>query len=161
MGPTRFLLFFVFTLTICGPTLEANSDTRRFQQMLFQASQNSSLTPFHLKLSAAETYPSNPQENKAEIEIWWAARDKWRREIKSPLFSQTAVHNGARYTESNSADYLPFWIHEPIEESTDPRIGVHHSVCFNTDGMKHFSAERRQKRGNDSAFQIRRSLVMK
>jgi len=49
-----------------------------------------------------------------------AAPDKWRREIKSPAFSQTAVQNGSKYYESNSSDYLPFWIHELVQESVDP-----------------------------------------
>ena len=167
MGPLKSLFFFAFTFTISGLSLEANSD--HFQELLLQASQRSSLTsagsiPFHLKLTAAETYPIDPQNNKAEIEIWWAAPDQWRREIKSPSFSQTAVQNGAHYYESNSTDYLPFWIHELVQESLDPipieqlknenveinrsncaewesnytaesdQIGVHHSICFNPDG---------------------------
>jgi TonB family protein len=169
MPRLKWSAFFVVALTISGLTLSASSDSNQFQQFLLKASQISCLTspdsvPFHLKLSASETHPMDPKNNKAEIEIWWAAPDKWRREIKSPPFSQTAVRNGTHYYESNTADYLPFWIHELIQESTDPvpieqlknepvelnrancgewesnytaesdQIGVHHSVCFNADG---------------------------
>ena len=169
MPHPKWSLFSVVALTISALSLSANSDSSQFQQSLLKASQMSSLTlldsiPFHLKLSASETYSIDPQNNKAEIEIWWAAPDKWRREIKSPPFSQTAVRNGTLYYESNTTDYLPFWIHELIQESTDPvpveqlknepvelnrancgewesnytaeseQIGVHHSICFNTDG---------------------------
>src|SRR5437660_12393696 len=125
MPRLKWSLFFVVALTISALTLSANSDSNQFQQSLLKASQISSLTspdsiPFHLKLSASETYSIDPQNNKAEIEIWWAAPDKWRREIKSPSFSQTAVRNGTHYYESNTTDYLPSWIHELIQESTDP-----------------------------------------
>jgi hypothetical protein len=164
----KFIFFLACAFTIFGPSLEADLESNRFQQLLLQTSQRSSLIssgsiPFHLKLTAAETYPIDPENNKAEIEIWWAAPDKWRREIKSPSFSQTAVQNGAQYSESNSTDYLPFWIHELVQESVDPvpeqlknenveingsncaeweshytaesdQIGVRHSVCFNPDG---------------------------
>jgi hypothetical protein len=82
----KCLLFFFFALAISVRTLNAGPDTNQFQQLLLKASQISSLTspssvPFHLKLSASETYAIDPQNNKAEIEIWWAARNKWRREI--------------------------------------------------------------------------------
>jgi len=84
--------------------------------------------------------------------------------VKSSVFSQTAIQDGQRYYESNSSDYLPWWLHELIQESVDPvpvgelkdedveisnrgcasweteyskegeKIGVHNSVCFNGDG---------------------------
>lgn len=166
---SRLVRFFAFALTLCGSHLVADGDTDQFQNLLLKASKESSLVapgarPFHLKVSAAETYKIDPENNKAEIEIWWAGPDKWRQEIKSPRFSQTAVQNGAQYYESNSSDYLPFWIHELVQEVTDPvpveqlknenvemnrggcaewesnytagpdQIGVHHTVCFNADG---------------------------
>ena len=149
----------------CSSTL-ASAD--EFQDALAKAARTSTLIgpgakPFHLKLSAADTRGNSP-EFKAELELWWAAPDKWRRELKSPVFTQTAVQNVERYSETNFSDYLPFWLQELIQESVDPipeaqlkdvdpdwsksrcgkweteysreseKISVYNSVCFNANG---------------------------
>lgn len=75
--------------------------------------------PFHLKLIVSDTRKEHPEFDTA-IEIWWAAPDKWRREIKSSIFSQTAIQNGQHYGESNSTDYLPWWLSNVIGETLDP-----------------------------------------
>jgi hypothetical protein len=76
--------------------------------------------PFHIKLTAQDSSKPEPGR-RTEIEIWWAAPDKWRREVKSGEFSQIAVQNGARYFESSAPDdYLPFWLHELIQAATEP-----------------------------------------
>jgi TonB family protein len=148
--------------------LIASGRSDEFEQRLANASKKSSLTapgshPFHLKLEATDTRHKDPQYN-VEIEVWWAGPDKWRREVKSAAFSQTSTQNGQHYYESNSSDYLPWWLHELIQESVDPvplaelknqeveftgrgcaqweteysdgteKVGVHSSVCFNPDG---------------------------
>jgi TonB family protein len=102
----------------------AADDRKKFEKLLEEASKKTDLTapgsaPFHLKLAASETRRHDPQY-QAEIEMWWAAPDKWRREIKSPAFSQTAVQNGQGYYENNSGDYMPFWINELIQSAIDP-----------------------------------------
>jgi len=152
------------SVTCCN----ALAGTDEFQAALAKAARTSILTapgakPFHLKLSAVDTHSSS-SEFKAELEVWWAAPDKWRREVKSPVFTQTAVQDGTRYSEANSSEYLPFWLHELIQESVDPipeaqledidvdwsksgcgsweteyskeaeKISVHNRVCFNTNG---------------------------
>jgi hypothetical protein len=77
--------------------------------------------PFHLKLAAQDTSRMHDPEFTAEIEIWWVAPDKWRRAVKSPDFTQTAIQNGPRYYESNtSSDYLPYWLDQLIQGSTNP-----------------------------------------
>lgn len=87
--------------------------------------------PFHLKLVSQDTTLHNPAYT-AEIEVWWAAPDKWRRRVKSSSFTQLAIQNGARYFESNpSADYLPYWLHELIEFSVSP---VPTTASVNPDG---------------------------
>jgi TonB family protein len=95
-----------------------------FADTLAAASLKSSLIlpgsqPFHMKLHAEETQTHDP-DYTTDIEVWWAAPHKWRREVKSGVFSQTAAQNGAQYNESNSSDYLPWWLHELIQESVDP-----------------------------------------
>jgi len=75
--------------------------------------------PFHLKLVGHDGTLRNP-EYSVEIEVWWAAPDTWRRTINSPAFTQIAIQNGARYYESNSAPFLPYWLDELIQGSVDP-----------------------------------------
>jgi Gram-negative bacterial TonB protein C-terminal len=160
-------LCFCTALLFATPNRSAE-DSELFQRVLAHASNISTLIlsgvpPFHLRLSAVETRHNLP-EYRAEIEMWWASPDKWRREVHAKAFSQTAVRNGERYFESNSADYLPFWLHELLQASVDPlppeglvrsqveltkggcaqwqepyakdkeTITVHHSICFNADG---------------------------
>ena len=165
MSKNLLCLFAVLGVVTCH-NVSASAD--EFQDALAKAARTSTLTapgakPFHLKLSAADTR-GNSSEIRAELELWWAATDKWRREVKSPVFTQTAVQDGARYSETNSSDYLPFWLHELIQESVDPipeaqlkdidvdwsksgcgkweteyakeaeKISVYNSVCFNSNG---------------------------
>lgn len=76
--------------------------------------------PFHMKFTTKDTATSDPAF-VAEVEIWWAAPDKWRRSIKSPNFSQLAIRNGAKYYESNSPqDFLPYWLYSLTTIATDP-----------------------------------------
>lgn len=163
MRSFRFVVVLAIVTCCCALT---NAD--EFQDALAKAARTSTLTapgakPFHLKLSAADSRGNSP-ELKADLEVWWAAPDKWRRELKSPVFSQTAAQDGTHYFESNSSDYLPFWLHELIQESVDPipeaqlkdvdadwsksgcgkweteysrdaeKISVYNSVCFNSNG---------------------------
>ena len=143
-----------------SPTAEGRQDS--FQAAVARAAKLSTLAEsggqsFHLKLTAQDNTMHNPEYN-AEIELWWATPDKWRRTVKSPLFAQTAIQNGARYYESNSsADYLPSWLYELIQASIEPIPvtalanvpadeekpgcegwqaveGWHASMCFNRDG---------------------------
>jgi TonB-like protein len=158
---------FCTVLLLATPSRSAD-DSDLFQQVLAHASSISTLTlpgvqPFHLKLSAAETRQDLP-EYRAEIELWWESPEKWHREVHTAAFSQTAVRNGQGYYESNSTDYLPFWLYELLQESVDPvplselarehveltkrgcaewqepyareneTAYVHHSICFNADG---------------------------
>jgi TonB family protein len=102
----------------------ARDESQEFKSLLARATQLSSLTvsgsaPFHLKLHAGDPKNEHP-EFAIDIELWWAAPDKWRRQITSPIFSQTAVQNGQHYSESNSSDYLPWWLYELISDPLDP-----------------------------------------
>jgi TonB family protein len=102
----------------------AGDDAQEFKDLVAKASQLSNLTdlgapPFHLKLHAGDPRNEHP-EFATDIEVWWAAPDKWRRQIASSIFSQTAVQNGSRYFESNSSDYLPWWLHELTTSPLNP-----------------------------------------
>jgi TonB family protein len=123
--------FLAAALTIlCSPTRA--DDAEEFKSLVARASQLSNLTefgslPFHLKILAADRHKLHPEFN-TYIELWWAAPDKWRRQITSQSFSQRAVQNGTRYYESSSSAYFPWWLHEvtnylvhpvPVEELAD------------------------------------------
>ncbi len=102
----------------------ARDDAQDFKALVARASQLSSLTapgssPFHLKLHAGDPKNEHP-EFTTDIELWWAAPDKWRRQITSSIFSQTAVQNGQHYSESNSSDYFPWWLHELVTDPLNP-----------------------------------------
>jgi hypothetical protein len=124
----RYFAFF-FVLALAGAKLAYSSSPGAprddFHDALARAANLSTLAepgapPFHLKLIAKDTTMGNPEYN-AEIEVWWAAPDKWRRSVKSPAFTQIAIQNGTRYYESNSdSDYLPYWLDELIRGSIDP-----------------------------------------
>ncbi len=153
---------------LCASVAFAADDAKLYRQAIAQASRMSTLampgsSPFHLKLSVKELKQDRPEYN-VEIEVWWASPQQWRHEVRSASFSQRAVRSGELYSESNSADYLPFWLHELIQESIDPiplaelvrdRVELtkrgcaewqepyvkenqtayaHHSVCFDRDG---------------------------
>jgi TonB family protein len=106
------------------PFVLAHDGSNEFRALIQKTEQNASLTtpdsqPFHLKLEVADARNEHPEFN-AGIEIWWSAPDKWRREIKSSIFSQMAVRDGKSYSESNSSDYLPWWLHNLVAEALDP-----------------------------------------
>lgn len=163
----KLVLLFCTVLLLATP-IRSTDDSELFQRVLAHASSISTLTqpgvaPFHLKLSARETRQNLP-EYHGEVELWWETPEKWRREVRTAAFSQIAVRDGQGYYESNSAAYLPFWLHELIQESVDPiplselvrehveltkrgcaewqepypkgdgTAYVHHSICFNADG---------------------------
>jgi TonB family protein len=114
-----------FLLLLVVPLLsQGQDDTAEFRALIEKSAASTSLTtpgsqPFHFKLEAADSTKVRP-EYKTEIEVWWAAPDKWRLELKSPMFSETAVQNGQRYSESTSGDYLPSWLHELMTVPLNP-----------------------------------------
>ena len=57
--------------------------------------------------------------------MYWVARDRWRRTLKSPDFSQTIVVNDGKIAEQNQGDYFPLWLNEfviAIFELAPPQI---------------------------------------
>jgi TonB family protein len=118
----RIFLLLILWGSFTHPLLA--DDEQEAKALAAKAEQLSNLTasgsqPFHLKLEIADIKNAHPEFN-TEFEMWWAAPDKWRREIKSSSFSQTAIQNGARYSETNSTEYLPWWLHEMISQTLDP-----------------------------------------
>ncbi|HUN63078.1 MAG TPA: energy transducer TonB [Candidatus Sulfotelmatobacter sp.] len=150
-----------------GLGVAAADENDDFLKLIERAAKTSNLmadgaAPFHMKLVAQSNRKDHP-EYATEIEWWWSSAEKWRREVKTPGFTQTAVRNGTQYYESNSSEYLPWWLHELIAATTDPvpleelrradmdvhgacgkweseyakdgeKIGVSNQACVNPDG---------------------------
>ena len=111
----KLLLLALATLFLC-PFAFCQNDSQELQHLVTNAVQTSALAgtaghPFYLKVRASDIQKRD-HDYDAQFELWWASDQKWRREIKSPLFSQLAIRNGDRYYEKNSAGYLPWWIYE-------------------------------------------------
>jgi TonB family protein len=118
------LLLFLFLLGVPVLCQGQDDDTKEFRTLIEKSVASSSLTtpgspPFHLKLEAADSAKLHP-EYKTELEVWWVAPDKWRRELKSETFSETAVQNGQSYSETTSGGYLPWWLHELMTVPLSP-----------------------------------------
>lgn len=76
-------------------------------------------TPFHLKADIVEsTNPSS--EYQAKVEEYWVSPEKWRRTIESPGFSQILIVNGDQISETNTGDYLPWWLNDLVTAMLDP-----------------------------------------
>jgi hypothetical protein len=56
----------------------------------------------------------------AQVEIWWAAADKWRRSIQSDEFSQTRIVNGSQVSEHDSDEYVPVELQSLVTAMLDP-----------------------------------------
>jgi hypothetical protein len=103
--------------------------------------------PFHMKAVVAPTKASERASNRTgTVEIWWAAPDRWRRELHSPEFQQIEIVNGAREWQKNEGDYFPEWLREVAVALIDPVPSLD-TVLAQVDsgeekklmGMSHFS----------------------
>jgi hypothetical protein len=93
-----------------------NPNPKSVGEAMERAVQLSQLTspgsaPFHLKATIAELN-SPDSDYKAEVEMYWVARDRWRRTLKSPDFSQTIIVNDGKVAEQNQGDYFPLWLNQ-------------------------------------------------
>jgi len=69
--------------------------------------------PFHLKATCAPTNARDSDSHRTgEIEIWWQSPTKWRREVRSPEFHQSAIMDGPHQWQKNEGDYFPDWLQE-------------------------------------------------
>src|SRR5580658_5472879 len=76
-------------------------------------------TPFHLKAKIGEKDPPG-SDFKADVEVFWVSPEKWRSSITSPDFSQTLILNSGKFSEQDTVDYYPFWLHELVTAMLDP-----------------------------------------
>jgi hypothetical protein len=101
---------------VVSSTAKDNPNPKSVGEAMERAAQLSQLTmpgskPFHLKATIAEL-DSPDSDYKAEVEMYWVARDRWRRTLKSPDFSQTIIVNDGKIAEQDQGDYFPMWLNE-------------------------------------------------
>ena len=54
------------------------------------------------------------------MEVWWAAKQKYKTILTSPAFGQTRIVNGADVMEADSGDYYPRWLENFVDAILDP-----------------------------------------
>ena len=72
--------------------------------------------PFHAILNIG----SSGSQFSGQVEVWWAAADKYKSVLSSPIFRQTRIVNGSQVMESNSGDYYPQWLEAFRDAILDP-----------------------------------------
>jgi len=126
MQPLRFVTCFLL-LTAASQISGQPPASPQFQgervdadTALKRALTTSSLTeegkPFHAVLVIGST--KSPYSGR--VEVWWAAKQKYRTIITSPTFSQTRIVNGADVMETDSGDYYPRWLETFVDAILDP-----------------------------------------
>jgi hypothetical protein len=87
---------------------------------LSRALKTSSLTeegkPFHAVLLIGNA--KSPYSGR--VEVWWAAKQKYKTVLASPTFSQTRIVNGTEVMETDSGDYYPRWLENFVDAILDP-----------------------------------------
>jgi hypothetical protein len=72
--------------------------------------------PFHAVLAIGDG--KSPYSGR--VEVWWAAKEKFKTVITSPSFSQTRIVNGPEVMETDSGDYYPRWLENFVDAILDP-----------------------------------------
>jgi hypothetical protein len=120
----------VWLWVLCCALLPLNAQFSNFPQAqgeridadaaISRALQASSLTnggkPFHVVLMIGTS--GSPYSGR--VEVWWAAKDRYKVVTTSPAFNQTRIVNGARVMETNSGDYYPRWLEDFVDAILDP-----------------------------------------
>ena len=101
------------------------SDKPSLKDLPTQAIQRSQLTlpgsrPFHLKAEVYERTDRDNDSHNADIEEYWVAPDKWRRTVKTALFSETLVVNGDNANEKFDGEYYPNWLRTIVNGIFEP-----------------------------------------
>ena len=113
------LLFFNF---LCGVHVAAEDLSGQVKKAIEKSTLDQPGTrPFHLKASFAPSQERDKTTNRVgEVEIWWQAPNKWRRELRSPEFHLVAIQNGDHRWEKNDGDYFPEWLREVVVAIVQP-----------------------------------------
>ncbi len=95
--------------------LSAADDTDRVRKAVEKSTLDQPGTkPFHLKAVIVPVRVDAPDANEktGTVEIWWVSPTTWRREIKSPQFSQVEIVDGGKDWQKNDGNFFPEWLRE-------------------------------------------------
>ena len=117
----RLFLFALFAVCVKPGHCDDAANVNLVRSAVQRCTLNQAGTkPFHLKASLSPSRPDRGTDRTGEVEIWWAAPTKWRREVRSPHFHQIAVVNGSDEWQKNEGDYFPQWLRETAIELINP-----------------------------------------
>jgi len=72
--------------------------------------------PFHAVMEIGKA--GTPYTGR--VEVWWAAKEKYKLVVTSPKFGQTRIVNGAAVMEKDEGDYFPRWLENFVDAILDP-----------------------------------------
>jgi TonB family protein len=110
----RVLIAIGAVLFFCGRDGAAD-DTGRVRKAIEKSTLDQPGTkPFHLKATVGpiRAQDADAAERTGSIEIWWESPSRWRREVRSPQFSQVEIVNEGKDWQKNEGDYFPEWLRE-------------------------------------------------
>jgi len=77
--------------------------------------------PFHLKATIRPSLERDKDSGRnADVEIWWASTNQWRREIRSSDFQQVEIFANNRDWQKNQGDFFPEWLRETAVQIINP-----------------------------------------
>jgi len=116
----RFL--WLFLLFILFPVADAEDTAGKVKKAVERSTLSQPGTkPFHLKAAVAPSFERDKSSGRTgSIEIWWASRGQWKREIRSPEFHQIEIVSNGRDWQRNEGDYFPEWLREIAVQLVNP-----------------------------------------
>lgn len=111
----RSLALAVLSSFLLAPLASRAEDlTKRVRKAIEEATLDQSGThPFHLKATLAPSFDRDKNSGRTgEVEIWWAAPNRWKREVRSPSFHQVEIVDGLSDWQKNEGDVFPEWLRQ-------------------------------------------------
>jgi len=107
-------LLLIVPVILCGPARGQQAQKPVLVQPTLIAPGS---PPFHLMATITD---KDDPDSKTEVELYWAAPDKWRRTIKSDDFSQTLIVNGTQVQDDHEGNYFPLALETLTTAMIDP-----------------------------------------
>jgi hypothetical protein len=98
-----------------SPSERVNAETA-LNRSLTTSSLTEEGRPFHAVLVIGRA--KSPYSGR--VEVWWAAKQKYKTVLVSPTFSQTRIVNGTDVKETDAGDYYPRWLENFVDAILNP-----------------------------------------
>lgn len=116
----------VITAASCAQAPSPVANATLLQDSLRESVLTEGHQPFHLILEIAPDETLFPHRSPAQasmhatVELFWAARDRYKLVLKSSTFSQTRIVDGITVEEHDEGDFYPRWLDNFIHMLLDP-----------------------------------------